>query len=1235
MNKTKTTKTRREFIVMSMLVLTFLLVVTMSISVISNMRINNGDLRSDKDLICYFTLDQTTNANITWHKNGVQNLTASLSCTNGVECFTSLGSGTVPSSYTIKGDVWNCTVAYYNGSAVETSMVSATIEDTAPSQPRIFYSNGSEIINITINVSEDIGVTLTVNATDEDGDSITYSINDTTFCSIGGVSGILTCSPTDETHLGIRNIRISAQADLSSTGKILTMNITPTNDAPSFSPSLSATNLTENQVFNYYVNGLDAENNIPLNLVIRNVTPYLNLSITRINDTAFVIMMDGNRTVTFQEASTNYNITLVLNDTDNITSNTRNVTSSFIATGITFNHLPNISYAFFNVSTMTQGGSFSLYINASDIDNDTITFSTNSPLYPISSSSSTQYGVVPNASFAYAWINITTLNNTHVANTNFTLYVFDTNENNTQAISFFITNVNDVPLIYQQSNYSSNSYNMTNLSELVAYTGVLFNFRINATDIDDLTYDAASTGLGTYSTNSSVFAINSTSGILRFTPNATGEHLFIVTVTDDGGLTYNYTANITILANTNPAFTVDPITIYCFEFDSVNYNNRCYYNISNNVSESDIGDYVASFYTNSTFFNITTTGGIINFSANQSDVGNNSILFNVTDTRGGMNSTIIYVIINNTNNPPNMSTPNVPSGNMIVGIPYQIVYTASDRDLSLSNTYENLTFSSVINGPNTTIFNLSKISATQATLAITPIGEPYEGNYSINVTVTDYHGNTSSYYLSIYIYNATAPPSINTIKPFGTPLNNTVNDSFVSTTNFPTMNTTIRIYENTTYVFNQTSLADNSSYSNSLTYAWYYDGTNVASTIGYNKTFNFFSNGTHNLTFAASDQYGSNATFTWIIEVANVNRPPTYNTDSLENLTIGGSGFIPNYLTYSSSTVRFYDPDDDPSNLGYSSDNTTTLDFSSTTCAFATFSFEQNRLNVVASAPGECYVIFSAADALNSSMNVSSEIVLINITNVSESGTTVVTVTRNSGGSSSTPISIPLPQEVEKPRPLQLVTPKLVTTYRNSTIEIPVILNNTWNDTLLGITLEAEVNSTNVSIYMDDIYIPKLEKGEVFETSLYVRNYKSEGHYEIHVAANVSIPAYRDVATIYINSAERNSEGEELENKISFAQDLLSSNPECQELNELLQQAKLELASENYAVTAKIVDSVLNGCKFLVQNAQQKETPEREFIKTFEWRRSYNDYLILGLFGILFAVTLYYILKKDNSEQSF
>lgn len=1251
MNRTGKTDRIRKLLLSTVVAITFIILASISLSNITNLRINLGDtVKSETDLDCYWTIDSSTDVNVTWYKNDQLNRNLSISCTNGVECSTSIGSGTVLNNDTLKGEHWTCEIGYSNGTAYEVKNVTVTIVDTPPSQPRIYNESSIEILNTTIvTIPEDSNRTFDINSTDADpSDTITYLINDTTYCNISGTTGIMTCNPTLESHVGFRVIRISADTDDAATRQILNINVTRVNDAPVFNPALVQKNLTNNQIFNYRIIGADDENNTPLNLIIANVTPYLNLTVSVVNNYTFYLMLTGNRTATYQESLQNYTVTLTLNDTDNVTNNSKSRNGTFTLVGVTVNILPNISYIVYDNTSLVQGGQLRVYLNATDDNNNTLTFATGGSLYPINSSSATYYSSnISEPSRAYASINITNLTNDYVINNNITVYVFDTYDNGTKVIPLNITNINDAPVVHEMSYNSSNSHNNSNMSRLIGYVGVQLRYKVNATDGDDMTYDANNTGLSYYSTNDSArFGINATTGVLTFTPNASGNYSFTVNATDKGGLSSSRTAYIEIFNNSNPAFS-GPIIISCFEYDNVNRNTSCYYNLSANVSDQDnlsSGDYITNYWTNSTFFTVNSTTGIINFTANQSIVGNYSIMFNVTDSHEGMNSTTITVRIYNTNNRPNITSINIPMYKMVIGTPYSIVYDIYDLDLELNNSYETLNFSVNITGNNISIFNLTNISATQAQLMILPYSENSEGNYTVNFTVTDFYNNKSSNLMNIYIYNATSPPTIHQVIPTGTPYNNTINNvTWVDAANFTNMTTNIIAYENQTLIFNQTSSADASSYSNSLAYQWYYDGFLVATTSYYPKYFDFFSNGSHTLAFVAIDEYGINNSFHWNINVSNTNRPPTYNNNTVYNLTISGSGSWSDYMTnkkISGVTVPvFYDLDDDPAGTGYTEDDTTSLIFSASFCPYANFSFGEYRLTIDAYEIGECYVIFTASDALNSSMSASSEIVLINITNVSQNSIpepVPINVETTGGGSERQPVPIPMPEEVEKPKPLNLITPKLVTVYKNSTIKIPIVINNTWNDSLIAITLEAATNASNVSMYLDKIYIPKLNKNEYTEANLYLRNYKSEGHYEIQIKANVSIPHYIDTATIYINSAEMRSEGEELENKISFAQDLLSSNPECQELNELLGQAKTELGNDNFESTARIIDNVINGCKFLVNNAKQnKEMPDRDFVKTLEWKKSYTDYAIIGFFAVLFMISLIYILKKDSPEENF
>ncbi len=1253
----------KDIVILSLMIITFLIAAGISFGLISNVHINNKDPLTNDDLICYFTIDNSTNVNITWYNGTSRNLSTTISCTSGVECNSSGSGGTLPKEYTTKGESWTCEIGYYNTiSGYETFNFTKQIGDTAPLVPKVYWSNGTETTNTTTIIPEDITSNLIVNTTDDDtSDVITYSLNDTTFCSIPTpTNGNMACNPTNESHVGSRIIKVYAESGSYRVETLWTINVTPTNDAPRFNPALITKNFTELEKFNYYITVADDENNFPLNISIISVLDENNdagpiLNITRVgnSNTTFVLVLRNNESVGSAESKHNYTVTLDVNDTDNITFNNKNTTVSFQLIGISVNKLPNISVV--NFSSINQGDDLNIEINATDEDNNTLTFvSSNTALYPVTYQSATDYNVTVNgSSFAKAYVNFTGTNNSHVVYHNFTIYVFDGNGNSTRIINIIINNTNDAPYINEMS-YYNNTNNNRNISNLTGYTGVLFRYRVNATDIDDLTNDSANTGLGTYITsNMSGFPIDS-DGWLNFTINTSGNYSIQVNVTDRNGSTNSSIANIEIIANQVPVFSPSPINISCNETDATNSPYNCYYNISRNVTDADnisgSGDYIASYWTNATpdLFIINSTTGIINFTVNQSMVGNHTIMLNVTDSRGGMSSTTINLVINNTNNVPYMYNPNYPNGNFIVGVPYQITYTVSDLDLELPAefSYEILNFTYNITGPNTSIFTFNQTTDRTAMIIINSSeGYNHDGNYTINVTVRDEYNNVSMRSINIYLYNQTLNPVLNQVIPSGLPFNSTINNAtwrnvsdFTSYWGSPM--TTIEIYENQTYTFNITATPDTRFYSNSLNYQWYYDDVAAVQTQHYNSYSDFFSAGAHNITVRITDQYNSSSSFIWYINITNVNRPPIYDTNSLQNLTITATSTIPGYLTNQDLRRRFYDPDDDPTSLLYSTDDTTNITFSSSSCVYANFTFPNHQLQVNTIAVGECRVYFFATDPLNISMIVSSEEILINITNITQSSSIPIEVPVNvqstGGGTNTQPLPIPFPEEVEKPRPLQLVTPKLVTTYKNNTIKIPIVLNNTWNGTLVGIMLEAYTNSTNVSLYLDKVYIPKLNKGEVVEATLYVKNYKSEGHYEIQVKANITLPEYTDTATIFINSAEMRSEGEEAENKISFANDLLSSNPECQELSELLVQAKKELASENYLGTNKMIDSVINGCKYLVNNAKKnQDSPSRNFIKTFEWKKNYNDYIIIGIFGMLFLASLYYILKKDNPEQDF
>lgn len=1198
---------------------------------------------TDQDLSCEWKINETTTANVTWYRNNEINTTYSTNCTSGQKCSTE-GAGKINKAYTTKSDSWTCEVTYFNGTAYESMNDTISITDSVPSLSRLYLSNNSEVLNNSItNIPEDSTTFFDANSTDADNDIIKFTIDtNTANCDINAVTGIITCNPNLESHVGLKTLRIKSEDNNSgaTNGYVnITINVTQTNDAPYFSPALIDKTVIQDNSLDYAITGHDVESNIPYHFSIS--SPLSSVIIENTSDSTAVIRFNnsGIDAATFADRG-NHTITVTINDS---AEPSLSYSEDFNLEVIPVNNLPQMSIHVDNSTSLIQGGSLLILVNGSDINNDTLTFYCSEPeLYDIEYGA-TYKGSPSGVSYANASILVLDLNNSHVVRHNITITIFDSKQNYSQSVLLNITNSNDDPIMQEISNYSINTLNNRNISNLTAYTGVSFLYRINATDVDSLTYEGET--LSFSSNESSSFPINSSTGIISFTPYIVGNYSFIITVTDRYNATSNRTAMLYVYPNRNPVFTDDNITITCYEYDAENYASNCHYNLSANVTDNDINDAVSSYWTNSTIFEINASTGIINFSVNQSTIGNYSIIFNATDTRGGINSTVLSLILLNTNNRPYInSTELLSSGRMVIGDTYQISVEAYDTDIFLPNSYENLTFSINVTGADPSIFSIIKLSSDQAIISFSPEDSDDAGNYTINITVTDYYGNISVPSITrLFLYNTTLPPNITEITPYGTPLSSSVQASWANASQFIGMLTNITILENTTYIFNQTTVADNISYGNELNYSWSYDGVRQSTDSSYSRYFDFFSSGMHNITFLTVDEFNKSASFTWHLNIIDVNRPPVL-WNPLDNLT---GDFVVNKSTNYGGymyrhgdplTYKFYDPDDDlDSDLTIDEDENNTLTYSATYCANANFVFIGTTLRVETVSIGECLVNFTAIDALNSSMNVTSYTVFINVSAVSNDTVPEPTPIRSSGGggTNTQTITIPLPEEVEKPKPLQILTPKLITVYKNATIKVPIIMNNTWNDTLEGIRLTAMTNASNVTLYLDKTFFPRIPTGFFEEVTLTIGNYKSEGHYEIQIYANVTNPLYKDLATIFVNSADMKSEGEELESLISFAQDLLSSNPECQELTELLNEAKKELNSDNYAATAKLVDSVINGCKYLVSSSSNKERPGNSFVKMFDWKRNYNQYLILTSFIVIFVIAAYYIIKREPSEKEF
>ncbi|KYK24936.1 hypothetical protein AYK26_06460 [Euryarchaeota archaeon SM23-78] len=1200
-------------LITTILALTYL---TGSVSFTSNPSITPTSPDTTHALECIWQASgDTTQQNITWYKNGVPIKNETNPPTN---------SSILSSTYTNRGDKWNCTVILSNGTNTTTKTINVTIKNAKPSTPIMRnFSNGQDIGNLT-NVTEDDANVFNLTSSDPDGDKITYGYYDTlpSGSSFSSATGIFNWTPDyDNNDVNITFYAKDNQTPFANTNKFVMFIVQYVNDAPYFSPGLTDQSIDEGEVFNYYIYGADEESNTPYNFTLISAVPSLNLTISILSNTSAVIMFGANRTATYLEAG-NYTVTVAI--TDNLGANT---TDNFNLQINQINAEPVLELITNKTSTQGQNLSFFVYANDPDVNN-TLNFSIIAEGCPISNPWS--ISTINNSHNATGLVNVSNLTNNHVICRNVNITVIDDlGARDSQDVFLNISNTNDPPNIGVLSSYLSNT-DGNNITNLTGYALSSFIYKVNATDIDNLTYEGE---FLIFRGNSTFFNISNETGIISFTPNQTdvGNHTILINVSDDGGLWTTQIMNLEIINNSAPVLmsignlscaedTLCLIVINATDGDNDNLtfasNNTAVFPLTDNTSQNP----VKSAY--------------ISYTPNQSQVGNHSIIINVTDPKGASDSKTIRFTINNTNDAPVIS----------VTFPSRVVEThtvtfyvnATDEDYSLPNSYEYVNFTD-INLTGKDLFNITTIfdndtNRTYGLINFTP-GTGDDGFYSINISAIDYYNAIDYEVWNFTVYNKTTPPNITRIRPYGSPYTNQTVFSFSSIGNYTGELTTINFSENRSVLYN-ISVTDDLTSKDNLSYAWYINGSLNSTNPYLNINYNFFSSGKYNITVIVTDDTYETSQFTWNVSVKDINRGPIL-VNSLQNFTgnraVNGQRTVTDYLKKDPNT-KFMDPDDDQDNdRVWDGSETSNLNYNVSSCSVATITITGHEVSVQASSVGNCTVYFTATDA--GGLSNTSNAVYINVTHVSNitEEVEVEVETGGGGGFSTRTRAVPIPIDIEEdnPKAIEIVVPELVTVYENKTVLIPVTLKNTWNSTLEGVRVNASTNASYVNIRFTEDYFEEIPMGEKRNITMMVENYRLGENYEIKIIANVTEPHASDSALVMLNSIEQTEEGEDVETKVTFAQDLLNENPECMELNELLEKAKVEVEEGSREVASKMVDSVINGCKYLVSISKKAEQKPQTVISRF-LKEENIKYFLVFLGGLVVIILLVLIIKKSK-----
>ena len=374
-----------------------------------------------------------------------------------------------------------------------------------------------------ITTDEDTSGTVTLNATDIDGDTITWAVDSAAANGVATVSGtglsqVVSYAPNADFN-GTDSFVVSI-TDGSLTDTI-TVNVTvnAVNDTPTIT-STAVTTATEDEAYSYSATATDIDGDT------------LTWSLTSAPEGMTIDANSGVISWTPANGVTSADVTVQVADAE------ANATQSFTVTVSGVNDAPTITETSAAITT-DEDTSGTVTLNATDIDGDTITWSVGSAatngVATVSGTGLSQVvSYAPNADF----------NGTD----SFVVSITDGSLTDTITVNVTVNAANDAPAITETT------------AAITTDEDTSGTVTLNATDIDG---DTINWSVGSAATNG-VATVSGTgsSQVVSYEPNAdfNGSDSFIVSITD-GSLTDTITVDVTVnAANDAPVITSTAIT---------------------------------------------------------------------------------------------------------------------------------------------------------------------------------------------------------------------------------------------------------------------------------------------------------------------------------------------------------------------------------------------------------------------------------------------------------------------------------------------------------------------------------------------------------------------------------------------------------------------------------------------------------------------------------------------------
>jgi len=1251
-----------------------------------------------------------------------------------VNCTSSYGNITISDSITITNTepyIIKTAAGYidFNGDGVKDTLQCA--EDVI-----CYY-------NFSANVSED-----------DSNDILTFGYGSTTNTTltnftINSTTGMLEINITRNAETGSKKMELTVH-DTESPPKsgILEVNITAANDAPVFA-NLQNRTLNASEMFEYIVNVIDEENNIPfvLNITFLNCSTAQWSSRNNTNCTLF-----NSSQYSFDSTSGVLNISFMpsRNDVgsyiinfsvmDNSSLGNKTISQIVNFTVLNVNSAPYFTYVCNNERNATEDSEFICWINATDIDETkNLTFSANYSWFTFNNANnsvSVNWSISSDYNFS-AMVNFTPTD-IAVGNWSINISLLDIGsgigspKRNSTAFWFFINNIED-------------SVSLQGIADYTIYLNE--TIYVNATDNDLLvTQKSIKNEVLTFASNTSWVNISTffapsganyrTAKIMIDYDTArsigAGSYAIKVNVTDTAGNSAERNFTITIQNDTAVDWNISAVFI-------IYEHNSTYFNFSQNVTDEE-GDNITFSFTSSTSFpsfSINSSIGIINFTPVDEDVGYHNVIINASDGKLDSLRSFNFTVYN-INDAPLIETStfdviNATHAGLNVNTTEdngtEITFWVRDDDFKIPDAQkgfynESLRVNLTIQGPNSSLFefvidsgwnppigNRTKYDAT-----FTPHKSDI-GSYNITINVTDLNNASTILQFNLTITGINHAPEIMSLTNHSSAVNRNfyyrINATDTEDGSSATAgNTNLTFSYNFTYgnnifnssIFNSTTGEINITFNSSQGGSYHID-INVNDTAGRTDSadfwlfvygyssissplssyaFNLFENITSNLTFQVNHSVGDNLTYLFYINDNNASIL-RYNLSYYGNATNLTWQFTPNFTEETYGGVKNLTLIVYPSTIQL--ENRTNLN--TTRSWNISISHKNSPLSFSGTIGGSDSTIsggspqevtlseyFFDIDASDSAynqtigftyllLNSSGGEITVSITNWTNGTTPKITFSASSTGTAnysiiayehnesnssqiinnvtsnnfSVEITIsttptPTPQSsgggggstvITKPALLKIILPEPVSAYQKDKIKVPIILYNEGKVTLYNITLASLIAKNmkirkDVKISFDRPSLPFLLEGQKENVTLFIDISTNEtGLYEITINASVREPKYDDWGKLYLTVKETNRT--DVEELILFTEEFIAENPECIEIQELLNEAREYFKEGNYERAIEKSREAIDACRYAIAQPALPMSKEKFTDKLYK-------YLSISFLFVIILCIFYYTYRR-------